>query len=369
MKSALSLLSALAPLALGTPVVRQSGSNPSVDGLNFVIDGKSGYFAGTNAYWLPFLTNNADVDLAMSHLAESGLKILRVWGFNDVNTVPENGTVYFQLHSDGVSTINTGEYGLERLDYVVSAAETAGMKLVIPFVNFWDDYGGMNAYVTGYGGSDKTGWYTDSDMQNAYQTYIEAVVSRYVDSTAILAWELGNEPRCPSCDTSVIHKWATETSAFIKSIDPSHLVAIGDEGMGLEGGNEYPYTTTEGTDFALNLAIPNIDFGTLHLYTTDWGVTNNSWGNQWVQDHGTVCESLGKPCLFEEYGIKDNHCTDELVWQDTALAVDGVAADLFWQFGDTLSGGQTADDRYTVFYGTDDWKCLVADHVAEVNDA
>lgn len=228
MKSALSLLSILAPLALGAPGARHSVSNPSIDGLNFVIDGKSGYFAGTNAYWLPFLTNNADVDLALDHMAEAGLKILRVWGFNDVNTVPENGTVYFQLHTDGVSTINTGEYGLDRLDYVVSAAETAGIKLIIPFVNFWDDYGGMNAYVTAYGGSDKKSWYTDADMQSAYQAYIEAVVSRYIDSPAILAWELGNEPRCPSCNTSIILEWATETSAFIKSIDPSHLVAIGD---------------------------------------------------------------------------------------------------------------------------------------------
>lgn len=39
--------------------------------------------------------------------------------------------------------------------------------------------------------------------------------------------------------------------------------------MGLDGGSEYPYTTTEGNDFALNLAIPDINFGTLHLYTTD----------------------------------------------------------------------------------------------------
>ncbi|KAL4860617.1 hypothetical protein BDV12DRAFT_204850 [Aspergillus spectabilis] len=370
MKYFLSLLSTIAPLALATPVARQLGSNPSVDGLNFVIDGVTGYFAGTNAYWLPFLTNDADVDLAMGHLAESGIKILRVWGFNDVNTVPANNdTVYFQLHKNGVSTINTEEYGLGRLDYVVSAAENEGIKLIIPFVNNWDDYGGMNAYVTAYGGDDKTSWYTDADMQSAYQTYIEAVVSRYGDSTAILAWELANEPRCSSCDTSVINKWAVETSAFIKSIDPNHLVAIGDEGMGLDGGSDYPYTTTEGNDFALNLAIPDVDFGTLHLYTTDWAVTNNSWGNQWVQDHATVCESLGKPCLFEEYGKKDDHCTDELAWQDTALAATGVAADLFWQFGDTLSGGETADDKYTLYYGTDDWACVVTDHVTEINGA
>ncbi|KAL4815698.1 glycoside hydrolase superfamily [Aspergillus spinulosporus] len=369
MKHSLTVLSTIASLSLATPVARQSGSNPSVDGLNFVIDGQTGYFAGTNAYWLPFLTDDADVELAMSHLAESGLKILRVWGFNDVNTVPADGTVYFQLHADGASTINTGEYGLQRLDSVVSAAGKEGIKLIIPFVNNWDDYGGMNAYVTAYGGDSKTSWYTDANMQAAYQAYIEAVVSRYVDSTAILAWELGNEPRCASCDTSVINKWATETSAFIKSIDPNHLVAIGDEGMGLDGGSEYPYTTTEGTDFALNLAIPDIDFGTLHLYTTDWGVSDNSWGNQWVQDHAAICESLGKPCLFEEYGIKNNHCTDDLDWQDTALATTGMAGDLFWQFGDVLSGGQTADDQYTVYYGTDYWTCLVTDHVAEINGA
>jgi hypothetical protein len=34
--------------------------------------------------------------------------------------------------------------------------------------------------------------------------------------------------------------------------------------------------------------------------------------------------SLGKPCLFEEYGMKDAHCTDELEWQDTALAATGI---------------------------------------------
>ncbi|OQE14050.1 hypothetical protein PENFLA_c041G10472 [Penicillium flavigenum] len=368
MKNFLSLLSTIAPLALATPVARQAGSHPSVDGLNFVIDGKTGYFAGSNAYWLPFLTNDADVDLAMGHFAESGLKILRTWGFNDVNTVPGEGTVYFQLHENGVSTINTGKDGLQRLDYVVSAAEKEGIKLIIPFVNNWDDYGGMNAYAKAYGG-DKISWYTDADMQGAYQAYIKAVVSRYADSPSIFAWELANEPRCASCDTSVINKWATETSAFIKSLDPNHLVTIGDEGMGLEGSTDYPYTNVEGTDFALNLAIPDVDFGTLHLYTTDWGVTNNSWGNTWVQDHATICESLGKPCLFEEYGMKDAHCTDELEWQDTALAATGMAADLFWQFGDTLSGGQTHNDRYTVYYGTDDWTCVVTDHVAEINAA
>lgn len=41
--------------------------------------------------------------------------------------------------------------------------------------------------------------------------------------------------------------------------------------MGLTVGSDdsYPYSTDEGVDFAKNLDIPDIDFGTFHLYTSD----------------------------------------------------------------------------------------------------
>lgn len=66
-------------------------SIPKVDGLEFSIDGKTKYLAGTNAYWLPYLTKNSDIDLVFQHLSQSGLNLLRTWGFNDVNTVPSGG--------------------------------------------------------------------------------------------------------------------------------------------------------------------------------------------------------------------------------------------------------------------------------------
>lgn len=210
---------------------------PGTDGLDFTIDGKAEYFAGTNSYWIGFLTDNADVDLVMDHLDESGLQILRVWGFNDVNEKPAAGTVYFQLLQDGTATINTGADGLERLDYVVAAAEKRNVKLIINFVNNWSDYGGMDAYIAAYGG-DITGWYTNEKIQEAYRAYIEAVVSRYIDSPAVFAWELANEPRCNGCDTSVIYDWVKSTSAFIKSIDSEHMVCIGD---GMCGPQQSPF--------------------------------------------------------------------------------------------------------------------------------
>ena len=113
----------------------------------------------------------------------------------------------------------------------------------------------MPAYNTYYG-TTKTTWYTDSRVQAQYQAYIKAVVSRYSSSTAIFAWELANEPRCNGCATSIVTTWATKTAAYIKSLDGSHMITMGDEGFMNGGGDgSYPYTTGEGMDFAANLKI------------------------------------------------------------------------------------------------------------------
>jgi len=138
---------------------------------------------------------------------------------------------------------------------VVSSAESHGIKLIINFVNNWSDYGGMPAYNTYYG-TNKTTWYTNTEVQTQYKAYIKAVVSRYSSSSAVFAWELANEPRCNGCPTSIVTTWATSISAYIKSLDSTHMVTLGDEGFMNGGGDgSYPYTTEEGIDFASNLKI------------------------------------------------------------------------------------------------------------------
>ncbi|KAI0446438.1 glycoside hydrolase superfamily [Xylaria telfairii] len=338
----------------------------STNGLKFQIDGKTGYFAGTNSYWIGFLTNNADVDKTLDELKSTGLKILRVWGFNDVISTPGQGTVWFQKLAAAGSTINTGADGLQRLDYVVSAAEKRGIKLIINFVNNWSDYGGIPAYVSAFGG-DATTWYTNAAAQAQYRTYIKAVVSRYASSPAVFAWELANEPRCRGCATSVITKWATETSAYVKSLDSKHMVTLGDEGFGLATNNDgsYPFGYSEGVDFEANLKISTLDFGTFHLYPESWNTTPD-WGNSWVSAHGAACKAAGKPCLFEEYGVTSNKCSVEGEWQKTALSSSGLAGDLFWQLGLTLSTGQTHNDGYTIYADSSDWTCLVTQHVSTI---
>ncbi|CCF47609.1 hypothetical protein CH063_04213, partial [Colletotrichum higginsianum] len=67
--------------------------------------------------------------------------------------------------------------------------------------------------------------------------------------------------------------------------------------------------------------------------------------------------------FFEEYGTPTNHCELERPWQITSVATPGMAGDAFWQLGDTISTGQTHNDGNTIYYGTDEWTCLVTNHV------
>lgn len=176
-------------------------------------------------------------------------------GFNDI-TSPTSGIWYQSFISGQSPQINTGTNGLQRLDYVVSSAAAHGIKLIINFVNNWSDYGGMAAYNTYYG-TNTTTWYTDSRVQAQYQAYIKAVVSRYSNSTAVFAWELANEPRCHGCPTSIATNWITSTSAYIRSLDSTHMITTGEEGFMNGGGDgSYPYTTGEGMDFEANLKVP-----------------------------------------------------------------------------------------------------------------
>lgn len=148
------------------------------------------------------------------------------------------------------------------------------------------------------------------------------------------------------------------------------MVTLGDEGFGLtSAGTEYPYTAGEGLDFAANLNISDIDFGTFHLYPDSWGGLSNEWGNGWIEAHAAACKVANKPCILEEYGVPTtNRTAVEGMWQATSLGAEGMAGDMFWQLGTTLaSGTKTDDDGNTIYVGDSDWEVLVVEHIATID--
>lgn len=134
------------------------------------------------------------------------------------------------------------------------------------------------------------------------------------------------------------------------------MVTLGDEGFGLKDADtSYPFQFGEGIDWAANLAIKTLDFGTIHLYPDHWNQVA-SWGSYWIEAHAKAAASAGKPFIVEEYGHSIK--TELAPWQKTILNTK-TAGDLYWQYGDTLSSGKTHDDGFAIYYGSAEYQTYV----------
>ncbi|RLN90737.1 hypothetical protein BBJ28_00021266, partial [Nothophytophthora sp. Chile5] len=227
-------------------------------------------------------------------------------------TAPYN--IVYQLWDNGVATVNTDDNGLGYFDLVVAAAKAAGVKLVVPLVNNWSDYGGMDVYVQQLGGTYHDDFYTDETIKAAYKSYVETF--------------------------------------YIKTLDSNHLVASGSEGFMNTDSSVYLYSGVSGVDFDANLAIDSIDYGTYHTYPDNWSVATDelaSWGVQWIEDHAASGVAAGKPVVMEEYGVKSHNATVYQAWSDAVFATGSGMQ--YWEFGVESLGTYKGD--YTI-YDTDE---------------
>lgn len=312
---------------------RAFAASPFVEtsGTIFKLNGKDFYFAGTNNYYFHYKSKKM-VDDVFEDMKAMNLKVIRIWGFLD-GTPQENSVMQPR---PGVFD----ESGFSKLDYAIYKAGQTGIKLVIPFVNNWDDFGGMNQYVRWFQASGHDAFYTHPGIKQAYKDYVAYMLNRvntytgvkYKDDPAIMTWELANEPRVQSDNSGdTLIEWADEMSAFIKSIDQNHLVAAGDEGFyRIEGHPDWTYGGGEGVDWKRLTALPGIDYGTFHLYPDHWGTTAE-WGNRWILDHIRDGNEIGKPVVLEEYGYLDKARRDAVysTWLDI-IESQGGAGSQFW---------------------------------------
>ncbi|KZO90088.1 glycoside hydrolase family 5 protein [Calocera viscosa TUFC12733] len=330
-------------------------------GQKFYLNGLKYTFAGTNAYWLAQMSNS-DIDKAFSDIAASGVTTVRTWGFNDVTSIPSTGT-YYQLWTNGTATINYGSNGLAKFDYVVQSAAAHGLHLIVTLTNNWVDYGGMDVYVSQLdpsGGGYHDLFYTDPTIQAAYKTYVSAWISRYSSNPTIMSWELANEPRCAgsttvassACDTTTITTWVSTMSAYIKSLDKNHLVAIGDEGwFQRPGAQPYPYDPSVGISFDDNILVPTLDWATLHLYPEYWGEADNvtEFGIAWIRDHAAVQKTANKPVVIEEFGVSIANQSEVYPYWWNEVLSSGMTGDAIWQSGSYLSTGPSPNDGFTYY--------------------
>ncbi|KAK7022835.1 hypothetical protein VNI00_016916 [Paramarasmius palmivorus] len=327
-----------------TPVTNADSTDfVKTSGQQFILNGSRFTVVGSNSYWVGLTgLNTTDMNKAFTDIAKTGATVVR--GFNEVTTASP-GIPYYQSWSGSTPTVNTGSDGLRNFDNVVAAARANGIRLIVALTNNWADYGGMDVYVNQIVGNGQPHhlFYTNENVIAAYKDYISAFVGRYKNEPTIMAWEL-----------ATITKWASDISAYIKSIDVNHLVALGDEGFFNRPQNifaSWPYRGGDGIDFDANLQISTLDFGTVHSYPITWAQIFNpaSWGTKWIQDHAASQQAADKPVILEEFGITFSQSSIYATWLETVIS-SGLTGDLIWQSGSNLNDGQrTPDDGYTIY--------------------
>uniref|UniRef100_A0A7S2TAQ3 mannan endo-1,4-beta-mannosidase n=1 Tax=Chloropicon roscoffensis TaxID=1461544 RepID=A0A7S2TAQ3_9CHLO len=273
--------------------------------------------------------------------SQSGLNVMRAWA----HTIDPS---YPVMKSHGWYD----EEGLKALDFLLSEANKYGIRVILSFVDNWKYPGGVDQMLDwsetapnrtmplpaslleggDYNQRSLTSgeknyiverhslFYTDEGARKIYRDYVSTLVNRtnvyngnvYRDDPTILAWNLINEPRCetwliPDCDDK-LQSWIESESAFVKELDPNHMVTVGEEGFWASGSqNEWENPTKwakdMGQDFRRNHLPESIDFATIHIWPDTWGRPEDSFQKSWILAHIREAEEeLGKPLLLEEFG-------------------------------------------------------------------
>jgi mannan endo-1,4-beta-mannosidase len=329
----------LLALLLSTQSMAQSSSFVTVKNHQFYNNNQPYYFIGTN-YWYGTL-------LGLEKDQKRGVERLR----HELDFLKSNGVTNLRVMAgaEGSGLINgvirvgpplqpeQGKFNnevLDGLDLVLSEMGKRDMKAIIFFSNNWEWSGGFQQYliwndlVADELKTRKLTWdeqrdvvskfYACTPCKEAYSKQVNLILNRtnkynkkkYTEDSAIMAWELANEPR-PMRPVAAddYKKWIAETAAMIKAKDKNHLVTLGHEGfMGTEDINLYEDIHRD----------KNVDYLTIHIWAKNWGWFKDDkiaegYPNviekavNYIDQHLVVAEKLNKPLVIEEFGLPRNN--------------------------------------------------------------
>jgi hypothetical protein len=198
------------------------------------------------------------------------------------------------------------EEGFRALDRVLQIANEQQVRLIIPFVDNWSWWGGRADYAA-FHGKGKDAFWTDPQVIADFKETVRFVVMRtntftgvpYHQDKAILCWETGNELESPA-------GWTREIAAFVKSLDPNHLVMDG-------------FHTTKLRDESL--AMPEVDIVTTHHYPG-----GKETFAQLIRENQARAKGK-KPYIVGEMGFVP---TSQILEAIDALVESGASGGLLW---------------------------------------
>lgn len=222
----------------------------------------------------------------------------------------------------------------EGLDFALAEIAKRGMTAVLVLSNFWEWSGGLQTLLYRASGryidmgdpahpwpafADATAaFYANRQAVSRYRKHVRALLRRrntisgvdYAKDTAIMSWQLSNEPRPGGSDAAIAAnraaycRWIAETAALIRAGAPQRLVSLGQEGT----------MATNGDASLVAEAHEHVDYVTAHIWPLNWSwVKGSDLAGTWpegrrkveayIAEHVRIAESLGKPLVIEEFGF------------------------------------------------------------------
>ncbi len=117
---------------------------------------------------------------------------------------------------------------LRDFDSLVALCGKHGVRLIIPFIDEWEWWGGIGEFAQLHGRTKKE-FYSDPELQRSFRDLVRTLVTRvntvtgvaYCDDPTILAWESGNELRDDP------EEWVCALAAYVKQLAPRQLFQDG----------------------------------------------------------------------------------------------------------------------------------------------
>src|SRR6185369_16553193 len=321
----------------------------------FLLNGKPFRFVGANVAVMHRDDDRARMPETMRQAAAVGISVVRVWasgegGPNDVKPITDFND-WPRTHAFRTKPNEWNEAEFVFLDQVIAEAARNKLRVQLCLVNWWRDTGGVTQYLRWAGVKDAADdrydfginnekailFYTNPDTRRMYRDHVLRLVTRrntvtgilYRDDPNIFGWELMNEAQVITGRWEERRAWFEEMSAYLKSLDPNHLIAPGAWGY---------RSSSERREWLADHAIPTIDYCDVHSYPRDDHdsfVDSPKALREFIENRAAAAYSLGKPLVLGEFGmgVEGFNGASQLDWYRALFegnARAGAGGAMFW---------------------------------------
>jgi len=160
---------------------------------------------------------------AVRSIAQMGGRVVRIYTLS-VRGGRRNGEGLSHVYSPGVYD----EELLRDYDRMIALCGRHHLRLIIPFLDEWDWFGGIGEFSRLHG-KNKSDFYSDPRIQEDFRALVRMLLTRvntvtgvaYRDDPAIMAWESGNELAADP------EEWVCGLAAYVKELAPHQLFLDG----------------------------------------------------------------------------------------------------------------------------------------------